>query len=85
MTTRSSNRFRRRLAQSIRAAREGAGLTQKQAAARAGLNPMQISHWETGVSEPTLASLAALADAYGCDLDALVGRRSIKAAPSKRR
>lgn len=62
------------IADHLRAARTRAGLTQKQAAARAGLNPMQISHWERGVKAPTLASAANLAAAYGCSIDALLGR-----------
>lgn len=62
------------IAEHLRAARARAGLTQKQAAARAGLNPMQISHWERGVKAPTLASAANLAAAYRCSLDELLGR-----------
>jgi transcriptional regulator with XRE-family HTH domain len=58
----------------IRSARVAAGLTQAELAAKAGLQPSAVSHFETGSRTPALASLTRLADALACSMDSLAGR-----------
>jgi DNA-binding transcriptional regulator YiaG len=46
--------------QAIRAARERKGLTQAGLAARIGVSAVNVQEWESGVTVPSRASLAAL-------------------------
>lgn len=58
----------------LRQARESAGLTQAEAAARIGLGLWTaISRWERGERDPGPGALAALARAYGVRSDWLLG------------
>lgn len=59
-----------RIGANLRAARNGAGLTQRQLAERIGTDSFQVSRWERGANRPQDATLAALADALGVDLAA---------------
>jgi transcriptional regulator with XRE-family HTH domain len=43
-------------------------LTQDAVAARAGVSPASISHWEIGYSDPTLRCFAAWAEALGFEV-----------------
>jgi transcriptional regulator with XRE-family HTH domain len=52
----------------VRIARQRAGLTQQQLAARSGHPRETIARWETGAREPSLTSLQELARAAGLDL-----------------
>ena len=54
----------------VRIARNRAGITQQQLAARSGHPRESIARWETGAREPSFATLEALAEA--CDLDLVV-------------
>lgn len=54
----------------VRIARQRAGLTQEQLAARSGHPRETIARWETGAREPSLATLSALIAA--CDLDLVI-------------
>jgi transcriptional regulator with XRE-family HTH domain len=56
------------LAAKLRAARETAGLSQQQAADRAGLYQATIARYETDERVPTLGALYKLAVAYGVDV-----------------
>lgn len=49
----------------IRALRRAAGLTSSEAARRAGISPAMLSRIEAGGASPSLASIAALAQALG--------------------
>lgn len=51
-----------------RIARDRAGLTQRQLAARAGVSPSTVARVERGRMEPTLDLLLRLVDACGLDL-----------------
>jgi transcriptional regulator with XRE-family HTH domain len=63
--------FGRRLKQ----VRELRGQTQAELAERAGLTPVQISHFETGVKPSASAvTLVKLADALSVTIDYLLGR-----------
>jgi transcriptional regulator with XRE-family HTH domain len=53
------------LGQRLRAARKTAGLTQKQAAKRAGVFQASISCYERGKTAPSFEVLRKLARAYG--------------------
>jgi transcriptional regulator with XRE-family HTH domain len=59
-----------RSADIIRIARQRAGLTQQQLADRAGHPRATIARWETGVREPSLATLEGVVAA--CDLDLVI-------------
>lgn len=59
----------------LKQARELRGQTQAQLAERAGLTPVQISHFETGVKPSASAiTLVKLADALSVTIDYLLGR-----------
>lgn len=49
-------------------ARQRAGLTQAELAARSGFSRESIARWESGAREPSLASLSELVSASGLDL-----------------
>jgi len=53
----------------VRAARKGAGLTQRQMAERMGVTQPSIAAIEAGRTNPTLGQLAAIAGALGAGLD----------------
>jgi transcriptional regulator with XRE-family HTH domain len=72
-----------RLAREIFDRRKGAGLTQRQLAAKSGVQQADISRIEAGDANPTLATIAALAYALGAEL-ALEPSRPRKAAPRHR-
>jgi len=57
----------------MRAAREAAGLTQVELAARLGVRQAQVSLYESGAREPGAVLLWRWAQAIGCDVGALVG------------
>ena len=57
----------------VKAARERVGLKQKDVAARIGVHPSKISHWESGKNIPNYASLERVADALGMSVVALLG------------
>lgn len=56
--------------------RERAGLSQPQAAEKAGIPVGTLRGWEQGRRVPLLDAAAKLADAIGCSLDELAGRSS---------
>jgi len=58
----------------LRKAREAKGLSQTDLAARSGLEPSAVSHFETGRRQPSFANLKRLADALAVTIDYLVGR-----------
>ena len=51
----------------LRRIRKSRGLTQKGLAARLGISPQVICHWERGVRTPKIQSVHRLADALGVD------------------
>jgi transcriptional regulator with XRE-family HTH domain len=57
----------------LQAFRTAAGLSQLQLGERAGVSNKMISHWERGVSEPSLSHLAKLTSALGRTADELLG------------
>ena len=59
------------LTEKIRALRENAGWTQAELAERVGVSEKVVSKWECGETKPSADILPALADAFGCTLDAL--------------
>lgn len=61
----------------LKQVRELRGQTQAELAERAGLTPVQISHFETGVKPSASAiTLVKLADALSVTIDYLLGRTS---------
>jgi len=58
----------------LRCAREYRGLNQGELAARAGLQPSAISHFETGARKPSFDNLRLLADTLDVTTDYLLGR-----------
>ena len=57
----------------LRRARKQAGLTQADAADRAGVSAARVSQWEGGAGLPGIRHLFLLADAYRVSLDDLLG------------
>ena len=58
----------------LRGARELRELTQEALAARSGLQPSAISHFESGTRKPSFDNLRRLADALRVSTDYLLGR-----------
>lgn len=58
----------RRLGRTVRTLRGEAGLTQEEAAARAALDPKHWQDLEAGRTNPTVATLVAVAKALGVTL-----------------
>jgi transcriptional regulator with XRE-family HTH domain len=69
-SNRPSDIFRNRL----RKARELRGLNQGEVAARSGMQPSAISHFETGSRKPSFDNLRRLAQALDVTTDYLIGR-----------
>ena len=68
-----------RLARQVFDLRKGAGLTQRQLAAKSGVQQADISRIEAGEANPTLATIAALAYALGAELALAPPRRGTRA------
>lgn len=56
----------------LRAARDRLGLTRAAVAAELGCNMSTLKRWENGDYEPSIATLARLADLYGVTVNHLV-------------
>lgn len=57
----------------IKNAREMAGMSQSDLAARMAQEPSAISHWETGRRSPTCVNLRKLCRVLGCSADYIIG------------
>jgi len=55
-------------------ARERAGLNQREAARRLGVNQSTVCFWETGRNFPRASMLVKLAELYCCTVDDLLER-----------
>lgn len=64
----------------LRATREAKGLSQADLAAKTGLQPSAISHFETGRRAPAFDNLKVLADALSVTTDYLMGRGEVGAS-----
>jgi transcriptional regulator with XRE-family HTH domain len=58
----------------LRTTRENKGLSQTDLAAKSGLQPSAVSHFETGRRAPSFDNLRRLADALDVSIDYLLGR-----------
>lgn len=61
-------------AKAFTAARENAGMNQREAAQRLGVNQSTVCFWETGRNFPRASMLVKMADLYCCSMDQLLGR-----------
>ena len=61
----------------IRELREEAQLTQNELARELSTSQRNVSNWETGTSEPDLATVCALADFFSVSIDELFGREGV--------
>ncbi len=61
----------------IRELREEAQLTQSELARKLSTSQRNVSNWETGASEPDLATVCAIADVFDVSLDELFGREGV--------
>ena len=59
----------------MRHLRQTCGLSQPDLADRIGVTRNQVSQYETGARWPTAVRLPRIADALGCTIDALYGRK----------
>ncbi len=72
----NTERLEDRVGRRLRAARIGAGLTMREAAAAVGLpNHSILVRYESGATQPPLSRLAALAGAYRTTLSAILAER----------
>ncbi|MER6329247.1 helix-turn-helix transcriptional regulator [Streptomyces sp. NPDC001034] len=60
------------VSEEIRRIRTERRMSQKQLASRIGLNRLQVSRWERGVTYPTLPHLVSLAEALGVSTSTLL-------------
>lgn len=63
-------------------ARLTAGFTQKEAAARLGVDQSAVSFWESGKKTPRGALLPSIARLYGCTVDDLLSDKAATADQS---
>lgn len=68
----------------LRQARDAAGLTQREVAARAGVQQSVVSAYESGSREPSLATLSALVEACGVSLELNLGEPTAAASAPQR-
>ena len=66
----------------VKLLREARGLTQRDLAARLNVTPATVAQWETGVNGLSLKNAVALADLFGCTLDAILGREPSEHTPA---
>lgn len=66
----------------IKEARQLAGISQKELAARMGVSPGTLSGYETGAHDPKSDSLLQIADICGVTVDFLLGRIPKKEVPA---
>ncbi len=71
-----------RLALEVLELRKARGLTQRQLGAKAGIQQAEISRIEAGNSNPTLSTIAALAQALGAELSLSPARSPTFKRPS---
>lgn len=71
------------LAKRLKELREGRRIYQRELGEMLGLSFRGYQNYETGQSEPKLATLIALADYYGVSIDYLVGRTDVPDFPGK--
>lgn len=79
-----SMRYQRRVQETLRNARETAGLSQQELADRVGVARSRISEWELGVRTPALESIIKIAQAAGlkaCDLVAQIEKENAEMKP----
>lgn len=69
---------RRGLGGALLRARSGAGLSQSELGARAGISGGMVSRYESGVNGPALEPLVAMAVALGLSLDRLTGLADLR-------
>lgn len=58
----------------IKQLREERGWSQRALALKIGANPKTVNFWERGASEPSAGFVIALANAFECTADYLLGR-----------
>jgi Predicted transcriptional regulators len=63
------------LKDNVKRFREQMNLSQLQLAQMIGVNQAMICYIESGTKVPSLAVTISLANAFGCSIDELVGRR----------
>ncbi len=67
-------------AERLKAVREEKGLSQTELAAKTGLQPSAVSHFESGRRSPSFDNLRRLADALNVTIDYLLGRSDLRDA-----
>lgn len=60
------------IGETMRTARQAAGLSQRDVADLLGCDPMTVSRWERGVHEPKLAELRRYAGVVGVEFGSLL-------------
>ena len=68
----------KKVAESIKASREKAGLSQDQVGERLDIGAEAVSRIERGITIPTLTRLAELADIFKCSIEDLLGSSSTR-------
>lgn len=57
---------------SIRAARVNAGLTQTAFAAKIGVSPRTVQHWESGISSPRADMMPKICNVLSCNVEDII-------------
>ena len=66
------------ISENIKVKRKEAGLTQDELAAKLGVTFQAVSKWETELCSPDILLLPDLADIFGCTIDALFSRKTVR-------
>jgi transcriptional regulator with XRE-family HTH domain len=78
ITTRSITRL---YGEQIRKRREGAALTQKEAAEALGVSQATMSRFEAGDAQPDYATFRTMSEVFGCKMSEIVPRNQYPSAP----
>lgn len=73
-----TERIKRPRMDALATLRKWRGLTQRELSAALGLSPATVAQWERGYCLPNTENLQAIADLFGCSVDAVLGREPLE-------
>lgn len=72
-----TERIKRPRMEALVSLRKLRGMTQRELSAALGLSPATVAQWERGYCLPSTENLQAIADLFGCSVDAVLGREPL--------
>lgn len=72
-----TERIKRPRMEALVSLRKLRGMTQRELSAALGRSPATVAQWERGYCLPSTENLQAIADLFGCSVDAVLGREPL--------